>query len=94
MKKKLTRKEKAEKEERDLRRDFERRQKREEEREKREAERIRIRREQSQMELKIIEVGYKNLAKRLHPDVGGTDEEMHELQKAKLFLINCIERGR
>lgn len=92
MKKKLTRKEKAEKEKREWLRDFERRQKREEEREKREAERILVLREQSQMELKIIDIGYKTLAKRLHPDLGGTDEEMHELQKARRFLINRIER--
>jgi DnaJ-domain-containing protein 1 len=37
----------------------------------------------------IIGLGYKAMAVRLHPDKGGTSEDMHELQEAKQSLISC-----
>ncbi len=40
---------------------------------------------------KLIDSGYKEMAKRLHPDVGGSNEAMHELQDVKKLLISSFE---
>jgi hypothetical protein len=40
---------------------------------------------------KLIDSGYKEMSKRLHPDKGGTNEAMHELQDVKKLLISSFE---
>jgi hypothetical protein len=40
---------------------------------------------------KVIDLGYKSMAVRLHPDKGGTSEDMHELQEVKKLLISSFE---
>jgi tellurite resistance protein len=41
----------------------------------------------------IINLGYKAKAKRVHPDVGGTSEEMHEIQELKQLLTKYVENN-
>ncbi len=65
--------------------------KRDEAQAQREQEEIRKRKEENPMALKIIDLGYRAMAARIHPDKGGTNEEMHELQATKQLLISCVE---
>ncbi len=39
----------------------------------------------------IINLGFKAKAKRVHPDVGGTSEAMHEIQESKQLLLKYVE---
>jgi hypothetical protein len=57
---------------------------------KREEENLK-RKKENPMALKIIDLGYRAMAARIHPDKGGTNEEMHELQATKQLLISCVE---
>jgi hypothetical protein len=40
---------------------------------------------------KIVNTGYKTLAKTMHPDQGGTDKQMHDLTMAKAWLDDKIK---
>jgi hypothetical protein len=40
--------------------------------------------------LEFVDVGYKILAKKLHPDAGGTVESMSRLGKARDTLLMAI----
>lgn len=68
-----------------------------EERQKRhmaEAERIKAEREERELEkalaLKLIDIGYKALATKLHPDKGGSAEAFQRLDRVKRKLRNSI----
>lgn len=50
------------------------------------------RRQQKALMLKLIDVGYKGLALKLHPDTGGTSDEMMSLKAAKDTLMTYAER--
>jgi hypothetical protein len=89
--KKILAKRAEEKENRKWQRDAENYRKRKEEEAKREQEEIRKRIEENPMALKIIDLGYRAMAARIHPDKGGTNEEMHELQATKQILIGKIK---
>lgn len=43
------------------------------------------------MAFAIIQSGFRSLAKKLHPDVGGSDKEMRLLQTARLELEKIME---
>lgn len=68
------------------------------ERAKREAERVReaeLTRQQEhladkQLALRLIEIGYKVLAKELHPDRGGSRDAMSRLNRVRDRLKQCI----
>jgi hypothetical protein len=88
----------AEKENRKWQRAYENNRKRNEAQAQREQEEIRKRKEENlkrkeenTMALKIIDLGYRAMATRIHPDKGGTNEAMHELQAAKQLLISYVE---
>ena len=38
----------------------------------------------------IVDVGYKTLARRYHPDVGGTTEDMQRLNQAMAWLRTAL----
>jgi hypothetical protein len=71
------------------------------ERARREAERLRnedlIRQKEREADqklaLKIIELGYKALAKELHPDKGGSTDAMSRLTRARDHLRKSIGAG-
>lgn len=47
--------------------------------------------------LRLVDIGYKELAKKLHPDLGGSQEEMTRLNKVREHLIEvawCIRDWR
>lgn len=89
--KKIRAKRAAEKEKLKWQRDAENYRKRKEEAAKREQEEIRKRKEENPLALKIIDLGYRAMAARNHPDKGGTNEAMHELQAAKQLLVGKIK---
>jgi Skp family chaperone for outer membrane proteins len=65
----------------------------EEQRQQRKEKREKKRREKHRPELAlgIINSGYRQTAKKQHPDLGGTAEGMHELQEVKELLIAGID---
>jgi hypothetical protein len=40
---------------------------------------------------RLVETGFRVLAKRVHPDVGGASEDMRALIEAREFLRDCVE---
>jgi hypothetical protein len=50
--------------------------------------RIRKVRKEREKEDEIVEAGFKTLAKKLHPDHGGVDEEMKELLRLREKMKN------
>jgi hypothetical protein len=50
------------------------------------AERSRERRAQRELGIKIANTGFRELAKKLHPDVGGSHEAMARLTRARDHL--------
>jgi hypothetical protein len=40
---------------------------------------------------KVFNLGYKEMAKKLHPDKGGTNEGMHQLQEVKQLLARFLQ---
>jgi hypothetical protein len=49
---------------------------------------------QTQLALKLIDIGYKALATKLHPDKGGSREAMSRLNAVRTRLKQFAERGR
>jgi curved DNA-binding protein CbpA len=45
----------------------------------------------AQMALLIIKTGFRELAKRFHPDVGGDADKMRELMAANEELVDLME---
>jgi hypothetical protein len=40
---------------------------------------------------KLVETGFRVLAKRVHPEVGGASEDMRALIEAREFLRDCVD---
>ena len=41
----------------------------------------------------IVDLGHKQAAKKAHPDVGGSHEEMQDINAAEQWLIDVISRN-
>lgn len=57
-----------------------------------EADEAALRESDSQQEMadKLVEAGYRTLAKQMHPDVGGTHEAMTRLTKVRHTILSLI----
>jgi hypothetical protein len=44
--------------------------------------------------IQLVDAGFKALAVKLHPDIGGDDEDMVELNAARDFLKEAVPRPR
>lgn len=44
----------------------------------------------NEMVMSIIKSGFRELSKKLHPDVGGTDEQMKKLNSAHEYLKRLV----
>lgn len=44
--------------------------------------------------VRLVEQRYRQLAKKYHPDAGGSDEDMQQLNLAKLLALKWIENER
>jgi hypothetical protein len=50
-----------------------------------------VRENQRELFKKVFNLGYKEMAKKLHPDKGGTNEGMHQLQEVKQLLARVLQ---